>query len=120
MRQQAQQLLDEGVAMPLTEVCSSSAVAVSTVAGIGVTDSKLFIHIHICISISIHLRVYVYMRCFCAILMYFQCVRVRTEAAGIHADALEVYIHTIFGKALLVPSLETPEVQRWNSQGTEP
>ncbi|OEH76563.1 structural maintenance of chromosome domain-containing protein [Cyclospora cayetanensis] len=66
LKQQAHKLLEEGVAMPLTE-----------------------------------------------------CIHVLPEAAGIHAAALEVFIQSIFGRALLVPSLDTPEVKQWNDQGFE-
>ncbi|CDI80560.1 structural maintenance of chromosome domain-containing protein, putative [Eimeria acervulina] len=64
MQQKAQQLLDEGVAMPLTE-----------------------------------------------------CIRVLPEAAGIHTAAIEVYIQSIFRLTLLVPSLDSPQVQQLNASG---
>ncbi|CDJ68268.1 structural maintenance of chromosome domain-containing protein, putative [Eimeria necatrix] len=35
------------------------------------------------------------------------------QQPGEHATALETYVHTVFSRSLLVPSLDTPEVQRF-------
>ncbi|KAL8446010.1 hypothetical protein Emag_004862 [Eimeria magna] len=114
-QQLAQQLLEQGVAMPLMEVLFLTLLLLM------LQPLLMLLRLLLLPPYAVSLLSLLIKRCLlnCVFTLVLQCIRLSdaAPAASETSGELELFLRSVFGSVLLVPSLDSQEVSQWNQQG---